>query len=98
MDYIDLYLIHFPIAQKFVPIETAYPPEWVYPGAGKIMLDPVPYQETWMAMEDLVKAGLVKNIGTCNIRAFTLMDILSYCTIKPAVNQVEMHPYLTQQT
>ena len=97
IDYFDLYLIHFPISQKFVPIETAYPPEWVFPGEGKIVLDPVPYQETWMAMEDLVKAGLVKSIGTCNIMCRQIMDILSYCTIIPAVNQVELHPYLTQQ-
>ena len=30
LDYVDLYLIHFPISQKFVPIETRYPPEWIY--------------------------------------------------------------------
>lgn len=30
LDYVDLYLIHFPISQKFVPIETRYPPEWVH--------------------------------------------------------------------
>ena len=91
VEYFDLYMIHFPISQKFVPFETAYPPEWVFPGEGKIVLDPVSYQETWMAMEELVKAGLVKTIGTCN------MDVLSYCTIAPAVNQVEMHPYLIQK-
>jgi diketogulonate reductase-like aldo/keto reductase len=98
VEYFDLYLIHFPISQKFVPIETAYPPEWVFPGEGKIVLDPVPYQETWMAMEELVKAGLAKSIGTCNIMCLQLMDVLSYCTITPAVNQVEMHPYLVQKS
>jgi len=98
VDYFDLYLIHFPICLKYVPFEVAYPPEWMFPGEGKIVQSPVPYHETWMAMEELVKAGLAKSVGTCNIMCQQLMDILSYCTITPAVNQVEMHPYLTQQS
>lgn len=56
--------------------------------------DKVPYSETYLAMEELVKEGLVKNIGVCNIGTSMLRDILNYCTIKPAVLQIEMHPYL----
>lgn len=70
LDYVDLYLIHFPISQKFVPIETRYPPEWIYdPTAEKprIELNPVPLSETWAAMEDLVEKGLAKHIGICNV-------------------------------
>ena len=72
VDYLDLYLIHFPIAQKFVPIETAYPPEWTTcetsDGAPAMVIDEtVTYQQTWEAMEKLVDEGLVKNIGFCNI-------------------------------
>merc|ERR1712039_74589 len=40
--------------------------------------------------------GLVKNIGVCNLTCQSLMDVLAYCKVQPAVNQVEMHPYLTQ--
>ena len=72
VDYLDLYLIHFPIAQKFVPIEQKYPPEWVTydtaNGKPQIVLDlEVTYYETWRAMEQLVDEGLVRNIGFCNI-------------------------------
>lgn len=100
IDYFDLYLIHFPISQKFVPFELRYPPEWIYDlksPSPRIELQPVPLHETWAAMEQLVDIGLAKQIGICNVMVFTLMDMLSYARIKPAVLQVEMHPYLTQQ-
>ena len=57
----------------------------------------VPLAETWGAMEDLVRAGLVKNIGVCNFGVGLLRDLLSYTRITPAVLQVEQHPYLTQE-
>lgn len=48
-------------------------------------------------MEEIEKEGLVRNIGVSNVGTAQLRDILNYCRIKPAVLQVEMHPYLTQQ-
>ena len=56
----------------------------------------MPVSETWGAMEDLVRAGLVKNIGVCNFGCSLLRDLLSYADIPPAVLQVESHPYLVQ--
>ena len=99
LDYLDLYLIHFPISQKFVPIEERYPPGWVDPNAAdpKMEFAPVPIQETWQAMEELVDAGLVKHIGICNFTTGLISDLLSYARIRPAVLQVELHPYLTQE-
>lgn len=47
-------------------------------------------------MEGLVDAGLVKNIGVSNFSLQLLYDVMTYARIKPAVNQIEMHPYLTQ--
>jgi len=47
-------------------------------------------------MEGLHREGLVRNIGVCNIGTCMINDLLSYAEIKPAVLQVEMHPYLQQ--
>jgi D-xylose reductase len=99
LDHLDLYLIHFPIPQKFVPFEERYPPEWFFdPNAAspKVELAPVPVSETWGAMEKLVEDGLVKNIGVCNFGTSLLRDLSYYARIQPAVLQVELHPYLTQ--
>jgi D-xylose reductase len=100
LDYVDLYHVHFPIAQRFVPFETRYPPEWFFdPAAPQPRMEPasVPIRETWEAMEDLVRAGLVRNIGVCNFGVSLLRDLLSWATIRPAVLQVELHPLLTQE-
>ena len=99
LDELDLYLVHFPIALAFVPFEHRYPPEWLHdPNAAQPAMRPikVPYCETWGAMEELVQTGLVKRIGVCNLNISMLREVLSYCTIRPAVHQVEMHPYLVQ--
>lgn len=99
-DYLDLYLVHFPIATKFVPFEDRYPPEWFFdPNATEPQLEPVnvPIRETWEAMEELQKSGLVKNIGVCNFGCSLLRDLLSYAAIRPAFLQVELHPLLTQE-
>ena len=95
LDYLDLYLVHFPIALEYVPFDEMYPPGWT---AGKDAMSPisVPYQDTWRAMEELVDAGLVKKIGVCNLTTSSLRDVISYAHIKPAVHQIELHPYLTQ--
>ena len=75
LEYLDLYLIHWPLAGNRGP-------------------EVVPaLRETWEAMEWLVRAGLVRSIGVSNFSAKKLADILSYATIKPAVCQVEVHPY-----
>ncbi|MDC0308008.1 MAG: aldo/keto reductase [Planctomycetaceae bacterium] len=99
-DYLDLYLIHFPIALEYVPIETRYPPGWFLdPDATDPKMHPinVPIRETWEAMQELVKDGLVKNIGVCNFNVSLIRDLLSYAEIPPAVLQVELHPHLTQE-
>lgn len=99
LDHLDLYLVHFPITLAYVPFDVRYPPGWFHdPDAGTPAMkhDPVPYADTWGAMESLVDAGLVKNIGVCNLNISLLRDLLSYARVKPANHQVEIHPYLTQ--
>ena len=101
LDYLDTFLIHFPIAQAFVPFEKRYPPEWFYEPEAQnpaMKLAPIPLHETWQAMEDLVHDGLVKQIGVCNYNSGLLHDLMAYATVKPAQLQIESHPYLTQES
>jgi len=101
IDYLDLYLIHFPISLQFVDFETRYPPEWFFDPAAAapaMQIDPVPLSETWKAMEALQRKGLVKNIGICNYSTALLHDLMAYADIKPALLQIESHPYLTQES
>jgi diketogulonate reductase-like aldo/keto reductase len=99
LDYLDLYLIHFPISLKFVPIETRYPPEWIHdPSTAnpKMEYANVPIHETWEGMEGLVAKGLVRNIGISNFNAQSIMDLVKYAKVFPSVLQIELHPYLVQ--
>ena len=100
LDYLDLYLIHFPIALKFVDFDERYPPEWFFDPdaeAPRMEIDPVPLHQTWAAMEDLKDSGLVKHIGVCNYNSALLHDLMAYAKQKPEVLQVEAHPYLSQE-
>jgi D-xylose reductase len=100
LEYLDLYLVHFPIAQKFVPIDTRYPPEWIADPASEnpvMELASVPLSETWQAMEAVYEKGLAKHIGICNYNSGLLHDLMSYATIKPYMLQIESHPYLSQE-
>lgn len=90
LDYVDLYLIHWPFGFK----ETAS----LWPvGEGEAAFSDVDYLETWSAMEECQKAGYAKSIGVSNFNAEQIERILKNCTIKPAVNQVEVNPNLNQK-
>ena len=60
---------------------------------------PVPglYLDSWRALEKLYGEGRVKAIGVSNFHPYHLDNLLSHCTVKPMVNQIELHPYLTQK-
>jgi D-xylose reductase len=99
LDVLDLYLVHFPIALAYVSPDVRYPPGWFFdPQAARPAMKSidVPYVETWRAMEALQRDGLVKRIGVCNLTIAQLRDLLAQCSIRPAVHQMEMHPYLVQ--
>ncbi|KAG0172371.1 NAD(P)H-dependent D-xylose reductase (XR) [Apophysomyces sp. BC1034] len=97
LDYVDMFLVHFPLPLKYVPIEEKYPPGWYQPGEEVITLDRAPMHECWAEMEKLVQAGLARNIGVSNFNVQLLMDMLTYAKIKPSLLQVELHPYLQQE-
>jgi diketogulonate reductase-like aldo/keto reductase len=89
LEYLDLYLIHWGLPFKYgdelEPVKD-----------GKVLLENVSTQETWQAMEDLVKNGLVKSIGIANFTTTMIVDLLTYAKIKPVINQIEVHPYNSQ--
>ncbi|WP_368867772.1 aldo/keto reductase [Staphylococcus epidermidis] len=72
LDYLDLYLMHWPGTNEAVMIDT------------------------WRGMEDLYKQNQVKNIGVSNFTPEHFEALLAQVSIKPVINQVEFHPYLTQ--
>ncbi|RUA35082.1 MAG: aldo/keto reductase [Bacteroidetes bacterium] len=90
LEYLDLYLMHWPVAQK---------PESQFPKSGDDFLgqDLAPIQNTWKAMEKLVDAGLTKHIGVANFNINNLEKLREIASIKPEMNQVELHPNLVQE-
>ncbi|XP_031618865.1 aldo-keto reductase family 1 member B1-like isoform X1 [Contarinia nasturtii] len=89
--YLDLYLIHWPFAYK--EDGDLFPKD----ENDKILFSDVDYVDTWKEMEKAVELGLVKSIGISNFNAAQTKRIVEASTIKPVTNQVECHPYLTQQ-
>lgn len=91
LDYLDLYLMHWGVAFKhgdeLEPMQN-----------GKAVTEKVSIRETWEAMENLVKLGLVRSIGVANFTTMMLHDLMTYATITPAMNQIELHPYNAQQS
>lgn len=90
LDYLDLYLIHWPVALKKGVIFPQKPEEFQ-------SLEAAPLIETWQGMEDALKEGLCRHIGVSNFSIKKLADLLSQASQPPEVNQVESHPYLQQQ-
>jgi len=91
VDYIDCYLIHTPFA--FQAGEDQDPRD----EQGRIIYDSgVTLIETWRALENLVDEGRCKSIGLSDITLAALQEIVALARIKPAVVQVESHPYLPE--
>ncbi len=90
LDYIDLYLIHTPFA--FAPGDDQDPLD----AEGKVIYDNVPLVDTWRALEQLVDGGRCKAIGLSDVSLDQLEMVYKHGRIKPAVVQIESHPYLPQ--
>ncbi|TVY36564.1 Aldehyde reductase [Lachnellula occidentalis] len=90
-DYLDLYLIHWPVA--FPKSTERFP---VDPATEQISVIDVPIADTWKAMEALVKKGKVRSIGVSNFTQEKIVTLLQTAIIPPAVNQIEAHAYLQQ--
>ncbi|KAK5652841.1 hypothetical protein OQA88_9507 [Cercophora sp. LCS_1] len=90
--YIDLFLVHWPIAAEKNPDRTPkLGPDGKYVINKALTENPEP---TWRAMEGLVDSGLARSIGVSNWTIPGLKQLLKIARIKPTVNQIEIHPFL----
>lgn len=96
IDYFDLYIVHFPIALKYVDPSVRYPPGWSDEN-DKVTASKASLAETWKAMEELHDEGLAKSIGISNYNGALILDLFRYAKTIPAALQIEHHPYLTQE-
>lgn len=94
LDYVDLYLMHWPIPMNPKGNHPLFPKL----ADGSRDLDhSITHIDTWKSMEKLLSTGKVKAIGVANYSVKYLEDLLPHATVVPAVNQIENHPYLPQQ-
>lgn len=89
LESLDLYLMHWPVALKGDAMIPEKPEDF-------FSLEEMPLAETWKAMEDCARGGLTCDIGVSNFSAAHLRELLPTVAIRPAANQVEMHPHLPQ--
>jgi diketogulonate reductase-like aldo/keto reductase len=65
-------------------------------GKDTLMVERVSIQEVWGQMEKCRLHGLTKSIGVMNCPVLMLLEILTFCHVKPSINCLEVHPYFTQ--
>ena len=91
LDYLDLYLVHWPFPNHHPPgcdVSERNPNAMPYIHEN--------YMNTWRKMEELVDRGLVRHIGTSNMTVPKMRLVLRDARIKPAVNEMELHPHFQQ--
>jgi alcohol dehydrogenase (NADP+) len=91
LDYLDLYLVHWPFPNFHPPgcdvtSRSAAAQPYIHAN----------YMKTWRKMEELVDLGLVRHIGTSNMTIPKLRLLLRDARIRPAVNEMELHPHFQQ--
>ena len=90
LDYLDLYLIHWPLVFKQGHDQAR--------SANDLLsTDEVPLADTWKAMEKIKRKGLTRHIGVSNFSIKKLDELSKQSETKPEVNQVEIHPFFTQE-
>ena len=91
LDYLDLYLVHWPFPNTHAPgVDVSSRDTHAQPYIHEN------FMKTWRQMEKLVDLGLVRHIGTSNMTIPKLKLVLADARIQPAVNEMEMHPHFQQ--
>ena len=91
LDYLDLYLVHWPFPNYHPPhadVSSRAPDAKPYLHEG--------FMRTWRQLEKLVEMGLTRHIGTSNVTIPKLKLIVRDAKVKPAVNEMELHPHMQQ--
>ncbi|KIW16706.1 hypothetical protein PV08_03895 [Exophiala spinifera] len=94
LDYVDLYLMHWPVAMNPNGNHEKFPK---LPDGSRDLIRSRSHVDTYKDMEKLLETGKVKAIGVCNYSKRFLEELLPKVGIVPAVNQIENHPLLPQQ-
>ena len=81
ISYLDLYLDVLPYSKDHIK------------NSKENHFKPISIYEFWQKMEELVKKGLVKSLGVCNYNIQCLSNLISFCQIRPVVNEIEFNPY-----
>lgn len=89
LDYLDLYLIHWPVA--FQPGKA-----FAKDASEYASLEQFPLSETWLGLEKCVQQGLCRHIGVSNFSVKKLKSVAQTALVKPEINQIELHPFLAQ--
>jgi len=92
-DYVDLLLLHWPIAMNPNGNDPKFPTR---PDGSRDIDEEWKLSDTWKQFEDVQRAGKAKLIGVSNASEYKLAEILPTATIRPAVNQLELHVYNPQ--
>ena len=101
LEYLDLYLMHFPVAwPNRRTNDSAYPEDFNEDFRG--LQEPIPVDDTWEAMQECVAKGLIKDIGVSNFSTALVWELIKKSKQKNwkypcTVNQFEMHPFLAQR-
>ncbi|PSS26822.1 D-galacturonate reductase [Actinidia chinensis var. chinensis] len=88
MDYVDMYLVHLPLRLTQQMTKSPVPREHIMP---------IDLKSVWAGMEECQNLGLTKGIGVSNFSCKRLEDLISFCKIPPAINQVELNPFWRQK-
>ena len=93
LDYVDLYLIHWPVAMNPTGNDEKFPK---LPDGSRDLVRTRSHIDTYKDMEGLIRTGKTKAIGVCNYSKRYLEELLPNVNVVPAVNQIENHPLLPQ--